>query len=305
MTNIHWLVDLALIAVGLLAAAYSYWRYRRFVARPLALLVETINEFSVNPTVVAPIPKEVSASPALREAATALEELQRSTLRELRQRERLTDLGVGVAKINHDIRHSISTGMLVMDRVLDTQDPRIRRAATIVKASLENAEMLCNTMSDYIVEPNVPEPVNFDVKSLVKDVAEFEDIDINYYGPRELFLDPSMIQRMLGNLATNAKRAGATKIEIDVWKAGKLAVIDIEDNGKGIPDDVQLNLFKAFSGKAAGTGLGLSIVRDLAVAQGGNVRLGYSKPGETVFRINFPSAILLDTEPKLLARNAG
>ena len=304
MTNINWLVDIALIAVVFLFAGYAYWRYRRLVVRPLDLLVETINEFSVDPTVVAPIPREVSASPALRNAAMALEELQHSTLRELRQRERLTDLGVGVAKINHDIRHSISTGMLVMDRVLETQDPRIRRAATIVKASLENAGVLCNTMSNYIIEPNVAEPVNFDVASLIQDVAEFENISIDYHGPEQIIMDPSMLQRMLGNLAMNAKRADATKIDIDIWKAGKLAVIDVEDNGKGIPEEIQLTLFKAFSGKASGSGLGLSIVRDLAVAQGGNIRLTYSKPGATIFRISMPSAILGNTEQNRLAKAA-
>ena len=301
VTNLHWIFDILLVTLTLAFAGLAYWRYRRKVAQPLEMLVETITEFSVDPTVLAPIPKEVTTSPALRSAARALEELQRSTLRELRQRERLTDLGVGVAKINHDIRHSISTGMLVMDRVLETQDPRIRRAATIVKASLENAEVLCNTMSDYIIEPNVAEPVNFDIASLVQDVAEFEDIHIDYHGPDEIIMDPSMLQRMLGNLAMNAKRADATKIDIDIWKAGKLAVIDVEDNGKGIPEDVQVGLFKAFSGNATGTGLGLSIVRDLAVAQGGNVRLAHSKPGATIFRISLPSAILGDKEHKLLA----
>lgn len=301
---IDMIVCLNAFIAGCAVTSIAYHAFKRRFKKPLQALVDTITEFSVDPTVVVPIPTEVSDSPTFRKAAEALNELQRSTLKELRQRERLTDLGVGVAKINHDIRHSISTGMLVMDRVLETDDPRIRRAATIVKSSLENAESLCVTMSDYIVEPNVPEPVTFDVAKLIDDIAEFQAIKINYHGPKNIIMDPKMLHRILCNLSTNAKRAQAAQIDVDIWKAGKLAVIDVEDDGKGIAEEVQRTLFKPFSGKTTGTGLGLSIVRDLTVANGGNVRLLHSKRGSTVFRINLSASIFEDENVKLLAQKA-
>ena len=278
---------------GCAVSASFYLYYRRMFTKPLAELVGALNEFSVDPTVLRPAPIVSSASPSIQNAAAALAQLQASTLRELRQRERLADLGFGVAQINHDIRHSISTGMLVMDRVLEVNDPRIKRAATIVKHSLKNAEELCDTLTNYIIEPQPPNPVEFEPNLELQKIAEHEEMDITYEGPATLCLDPAMIKRMFQNLAANAKKARASKLTVTVWRAGRLGVIDVEDNGQGIPDAARENLFRAFRGSNDSTGLGLSIVRDLAVAQGGNIRLTRSEQGMTEFRIHLPGDMFI------------
>ena len=77
------------------------------------------------------------------------------------------------------------------------------------------------------------------------------------------------------------------------WLKGELAklkgVIDIADDGPGIPREHWDSLFLAFRSKQrGGTGLGLAIARDLAVAQGGALKLTRSTEDGSEFRLQLP-----------------
>ena len=101
-----------------------------------------------------------------------------------------------------------------------------------------------------------------------------------------------MLSRILLNLARNASLAGAKNLSVDIWRAGRLGVIDIADNGPGIPQEQWSSLFLAFRSKQrGGTGLGLAIARDLAVAQGGNLKLTRSTADGSEFRLQLPVQI--------------
>ena len=78
-------------------------------------------------------------------------------------------------------------------------------------------------------------------------------------------------------------------LSIDIWRAGKLGVVDIADDGPGIPREDWDDLFLAFRSKRrGGTGLGLAIARDLAVAQGGALKLTRSTGDGSEFRLQLP-----------------
>ena len=118
---------------------------------------------------------------------------------------------------------------------------------------------------------------------------------MTYSGPDRLYLDRTMMARVLLNLARNAAAAGATAISIDIWRAGRLGVVDIADDGPGIPRAQWEDLFLAFrSRRRGGTGLGLAIARDLAVAQGGNLKLTRSTDDGSEFRLQLPVEIFSD-----------
>ena len=81
-------------------------------------------------------------------------------------------------------------------------------------------------MMDYLAETPAAEPVRFAMRELVEEIAESAGIEVRYDGPDEVRLDRTMMSRILLNLARNAANAGASKISIDVWRAGQLGVID-------------------------------------------------------------------------------
>ncbi len=276
------------IIVGVVIA-----RILRFLLiRPLDDLVSSINRFGADPTIAWAIPDSLHARPEFGDVAIALDSLQRNTLLALRQRERLADIGEAVAKINHDIRNALSSAALVTDTLLVSDDPNIQRTAPHFVRSLEQAVELCQSMLDYLVEPPTPNPELTNVTLLAEDLAARLDLNITITGQRDIYIDKAMISRILTNLIRNAAVAGARNIHIDVWQAGHLGVIDVADDGPGIPQGSWNDMFLAFrTNSRGGTGLGLAISRDLAVILGGNLKLARSNENGSEFRLQLPKQI--------------
>ena len=63
------------------------------------------------------------------------------------------------------------------------------------------------------------------------------------------------------------------------------AVITVIDDGDGVPADISDRIFEPFYSGSGSTGLGLYLVRELALANGGSVRLGSSKRSPLCARI--------------------
>ena len=80
-------------------------------------------------------------------------------------------------------------------------------------------------------------------------------------------------------------------ISVTISKSENEVRMDISDTGKGIPRTNWKNIFRpGYSSKRRGWGLGLSLTqRIIEEIHEGNIRVFRSKPGETVFRLNFPS----------------
>ena len=133
-----------------------------------------------------------------------------------------------------------------------------------------------------------------EVEEFVADLARASPLELQIEGARKLFVDPVLLNRLLLNLFRNAHQAGASRVEIDIWQAGNLAVLDIADNGKGIAPALRPYVFQAFhSGHRAGSGLGMAIAKDMAVAMGGDIKLARSAEGMgTAFRLQLPGEVL-------------
>jgi signal transduction histidine kinase len=102
-----------------------------------------------------------------------------------------------------------------------------------------------------------------------------------------LSLDRAQIYRVLVNLLRNATEAGAKRMVLSVETEAGLTSLLVADDGPGLPDKVQKNLFKPFtgSGRRGGTGLGLAIARDLIRAHGGDLVVKRTDQWGTVFKM--------------------
>lgn len=283
---------------ALLTAAFSilglilYFVLRRFYVAPLNTLTSTLTAFANDPITARPTSKALHINKEFRDAAKALDDLQRNTISEMRQRDRLADIGEAVAKINHDIRNVLSSATLVADALLHSQDKQVSRTAPHVVRSLEQAVDLCQSMMDYLVAVPDPQLSTFSMHDIANELADATKMQITYSGPAKIHADRKMMQRIFLNLARNSANGGATKLHIDIWRAGHLGIIDISDNGHGIPKQRWDGLFQAFKSHGrGGTGLGLAITQDLVAAQGGHVKLSRSNENGTEFRIQLPVEI--------------
>ena len=97
-----------------------------------------------------------------------------------------------------------------------------------------------------------------------------------------------------GELIINTSYSRSRRLQSGIG-AGQLHVpvqVEIIDNGPGIADDIRDHIFDPFvSGKAGGSGLGLAMVASVVADHGGMVEVD-SVPGKTVFRMNFPLAVM-------------
>ena len=276
------------LIVSLPASLLVLWLYLRFQRRPLRELLKILKLISDDPTIIQPIPKSLESFGELQTVAQAIETLQRNMARELTQRERLANIGEAVAKINHDIRNVLSSATLVSDALLSSKDENVRKSAPLVLRSLEQAVDLCQSMLDYLAQTPDPIHSDFELPELLAEIQSASLLKLRYQGPRIMHADRNMMSRILLNLARNAGTAGANMMWVEVWQVGHLAIMDISDNGAGIPRSAWPNLFSPFkSTQGSGGGLGLAISRDLTLAQGGMLRLSRSSSDGSEFRIQF------------------
>lgn len=113
--------------------------------------------------------------------------------------------------------------------------------------------------------------------------------DHGFHG--EVQSDARLLELVLRNLLTNALKYGQDKpVLVEFLADEDRLCIDFIDNGMGIPESQQVQLFRAFFrgnnvGALPGTGLGLSIARRAAEACGGELMLVTSSPQGSRFRL--------------------
>lgn len=105
--------------------------------------------------------------------------------------------------------------------------------------------------------------------------------------------DPVLLERLLGNLVTNALKHGGGKARIELTERAETIDISVADDGPGIDKDDQERIFGEFERlgrKTDGLGLGLTIVRRIAILLGTPLKL-VSRPGAGArFTITLPRA---------------
>ena len=102
------------------------------------------------------------------------------------------------------------------------------------------------------------------------------------------------LKRCFENIIQNGLIYG-NKVYVKIQNTSNRALIIIEDDGPGIPEDQYKNVFKPFfrldksrSLNQSGVGLGLAIVEDVINSHGGNIQLGKSKFNGLQVKVSLP-----------------
>ncbi|MFW6049578.1 MAG: ATP-binding protein [Myxococcota bacterium] len=115
--------------------------------------------------------------------------------------------------------------------------------------------------------------------------------------------DAGRLEQVLLNLIANAADAAAAgpspRVIVRSRIEGTKAIVEVTDNGPGVPAHVRERLFEAFytTKGRGGTGLGLFVARSLVQAHGGDLALASTGPTGTVFRVALPGASSERTHP--------
>lgn len=224
----------------------------------------------------------------------------------LRQQRHLADLGLAVAKINHDLRNTLTSAQLLSDQVATLDDPKVQRLAPRLVTTLDKAIGFAQSVIDYGREAaSVPVLAPVNLRSLVEDaafearVAGHPEIGfVNDVGEDVVVLvDAGQMGRVFTNLLKNAREAleatsqrESAAIRVDAQASDTDVLVGVTDNGPGLPPRARDNLFVAFEGsaRAGGTGLGLAIARELTEANGGQLCHVDPSGGGTRFELVLP-----------------
>jgi signal transduction histidine kinase len=114
----------------------------------------------------------------------------------------------------------------------------------------------------------------------------------------EVPFDDDAVQQIVQNLVDNAEKYSrhSTDRTIRVELSGRNGSVDLSvvDHGSGVAPALRSRLFRPFvrgedGDQPAGLGLGLTLVRELARAQGGDVRYTPAPDGGSIFTVSFPA----------------
>ena len=102
--------------------------------------------------------------------------------------------------------------------------------------------------------------------------------------PAMIYVDRSHFDEMLVNLMSNAwrhskKATDSVSVTVSINDQMQRAIVNVIDDGAGVQQDIADRIFEPFFSGSGSTGLGLYLVRELALANGGSVRLGTSQQG--------------------------
>lgn len=303
MIDYSWNVAGLSLLISFTTAALIYFTLHFLMVRPIRLLTESMVGFRQHPEDTRHEIKPSRRSDEIGVAERELAGMQNAVRQSLKQKARLAQLGTAVSKINHDLRNILANVQMVSDRLLTVDDPNVRRLTPSLIGSVGRAIDLCtDTLTYGGLREKAPRRLRFELSPLLdeigKSVCHPSLTHIRWVNGTaadlEIDADPDHIFRIVQNLGRNAVQAmdGQGTVRVEASRSGRIVTIDVIDEGPGLSQMAREHLFEPFAGSTSegGSGLGLSIARDLTQAHGGDLRLLYTGPGGTAFRIEIPDS---------------
>lgn len=296
------------IAISLITAALVYLSLQWLMVRPMRRITQSMTAFRDDPEDVARSAIEPSRrSDEIGVAQRELADMQSRLRAALHQKSRLAALGVAVTKISHDLRGILATARLVSDRIAGSDDPEVKRLTPTLLGAIDKAVDLCSKTLTFITDkPPEPRRSRFSIAALAEEAGQslpevvHGDAVWAVTAPGDLMIDADRDQlfRVLANLGRNALQAGAIRVEVAAKAGDGRLIIEVSDNGPGLPPRARERLFQPFagSGRPGGSGLGLAIARELMRAHGGEIRLIRSTAEGTAFGLELPEVGRQKTE---------
>ncbi len=212
-------------------------------------------------------------------------------------------------RIAHEIKNPLTPIQLsaqrlrkrYLDRIGEDRDIFDQCTATIV-AQVDEIKKLAGEFSDFARMPKLRRETA-DLGRLAEEVV-FLYREAHRTLTITCRIDPALapfpfdavqVKRVLINLVDNAVAVlgDSGAIEVRVGPAPEsdppMALLQVADNGPGIPADVRLRIFEPyFSTRKSGTGLGLAIAHTIVSEHGGTIRCRDNQPTGTVFTVELP-----------------
>ncbi|QOV37908.1 two-component sensor histidine kinase [Streptomyces ferrugineus] len=265
---------LAVIAAVLLAV-----RQANRLASPLTDLAETAERLGSGD----PRPRHKRYGvPELDRVADVLDSSAERIARMLTAERRLA------ADASHQLRTPLTALSMRLEEITLTEDlDTVKDEATIALTQVERLTDVVERLLTNSRDPRNGSAVTFDLDEVIQQqLAEWRPAyrsvgrAIVSSGKRHLEAvgTPGAVAQVLAALIENSLMHGGGTVALRTRVTGNQAVIEVTDEGPGIPPDLGARIFeRAISGRNS-TGIGLAVARDLAEADGGRLEMLQTKP---------------------------
>lgn len=232
---------------------------------------------------------------------TSIKQLQEQS----RRNEKLTAMGELASGVAHEIRNPINVIGMVAQRLLKEFNPDENREEYLSITSLLKDEVTrINKIITQFLQFAKPLSVsNEEVKTgdfiegiFRSFIGQANQKKINFRidnaGDYAVNTDPDLLKQVLLNIVQNSFDAVEEngEVSLNCRKTDRKIIIEVKDNGKGIPEEVQSKIFDLyFSTKKEGNGLGLSISQKIVNQLGGRISFTSRRDEGTTFTIELPS----------------
>jgi two-component system, NtrC family, sensor histidine kinase HydH len=218
--------------------------------------------------------------------------------------ERLALLGQFAAGLAHEIRNPLgsiggSAALLADAPGLGDEDRMLIQI--IVRETTRLNDLVTDVLD--LSKPRKPVLEEVDVARLAAEVVKLAaisgrglDVDIVYDGPEDdvvVLADSAQMRQVLWNLVRNAVQASAagTPVQVVVRRGQGRVFLEVRDEGAGISEAAQAQLFDAFySTRSQGIGIGLAVVKQILEDHGFRIDVDSAEGFGATFRVTIPGA---------------
>ena len=230
------------------------------------------------------------------------------TIKALTSQEKMAKIGGIASEIIHDLKNPLSAIKLYAELSLSDNISYEKRTEYMntISSEIDRLSNITQEILDFVKEKFTLEKERVDIKLFLESIFKFLspdlehkeiilNMEINYTGI--LYIDRDRIKRCILNLIYNSIDSldvvtddRTKKIILKAYEKDNSVYFEIEDNGCGIPDDIQKYIFLNFfsHGKNRGTGIGLYLTKNIIKDHNGEIEFKSNLNKGTIFRFYLP-----------------
>ena len=257
-----------------------------------------------------------------------LDDETRDLYHQLLQAEKMAALGQTISGVAHELNNPLATILTWAERLSKRTplDDQVRRGLETILSESERAARIVRNLLTFARKRQTTRAM-VDVNQVVRETLALRThdqrlinitiIDALAAGLPPVFADSYQLQQVLLNLVINAEQAmlaehGRGTLVVRTWhdNGSDLVILEINDDGPGIPDDVQPKIFDPFfttKDVGKGTGLGLTVAYAIVQEHGGRIRLESKPAAGASFFVELPISVAKPIEapaPRARARQS-
>jgi len=238
-----------------------------------------------------------------------LDDENRDIFHQLLQAEKMAALGQTISGVAHELNNPLATILSWAERLSERPalEPSLRRGLETILSESERAARIVRNLLTFarkrqttraMVDVNQVVRATLALRAYEQRVSNITVIDALAAGLPQVFADGHQVQQVLLNLVINAEQAmlstnGRGILVVRSWHDAtrETVILEINDDGPGIPDEVQPKIFDPFfttKEVGQGTGLGLTVAYAIVQEHGGRIRLESRPSGGTSFYVELP-----------------